>query len=70
MLEQSITSPGCDLWALGVIIYQMLTGYVPFKSHQEWQTFHLIINVEFSYPEDIDPVAKDLINNLLKRDPN
>jgi serine/threonine protein kinase len=27
------------------------------------------MNVEYSFPEDIDPVVKDLISHLLVKDP-
>ena len=28
-----------DIWALGCIIFQMITGDVPFKAQHEFQTF-------------------------------
>lgn len=46
----------------------MLTGTVPFKASQEWLTFQQIINVEYTFPEDFDPLAKDLIQRLLVKD--
>lgn len=61
MLEKSISSPGADMWALGVILYEMISGTVPFKSTQEWQTFQLIINVDYEFPRGFDPLAKDLV---------
>ena len=70
MLEKSMSSVGSDLWALGVIVYQMVCGDFPFKASQEWQTFQQIINVEYQIPDDFDPVARDLIENLLLKDPS
>lgn len=46
-----------------------MTGKLPFKSTQEWQTFQLIINVEYKFPSDFDPVVKDLVEKLLIKEP-
>jgi len=36
MLMENISSPAGDFWALGIIIYQMLTGDVPFKAQHDY----------------------------------
>lgn len=54
-----------DLWAIGCIIYQMLVGKPPFKGSTEYQTFELIKNREFTFPENFIPTARDIVNKLL-----
>eukprot|EP01114_Cavostelium_apophysatum_P008622 TRINITY_DN2123_c0_g1_i1.p1 TRINITY_DN2123_c0_g1~~TRINITY_DN2123_c0_g1_i1.p1 ORF type:complete len:677 (+),score=141.54 TRINITY_DN2123_c0_g1_i1:144-2174(+) len=69
--EDPFASKASDLWALGVIIYQMLVGKLPFKGETQFQTFEKIKKREFSFPSE-DPLsdaAKDLINQLLTIDP-
>ena len=39
MLSCSISGPYTDLWALGVIVYQLFNGEVPWKSNQEFVIF-------------------------------
>jgi serine/threonine protein kinase len=42
MLQGNISGPFTDLWALGCIIYQCLTGELPFNAKQEYQLFQQI----------------------------
>jgi len=54
-----------DLWGLGCLIFQMLTGTPPFRDGSEYLTYQKIANIEFSFPDEFPPAAKDLVNRLL-----
>lgn len=50
-----------DLWALGVIIYEMAVSEKTFKAKNSHDVFSMIMNMEVSYPSNMDPDIKDLI---------
>jgi len=64
-------SKSSDLWALGIIVYQLLTGKVPFKGETAYKTFESIKKGEFQFPVDyeISSNAKDFIKQLLTLKP-
>jgi serine/threonine protein kinase len=65
----SVLVNSSDLWALGCIIYQMITGRPPFRGLSEFLIFQKISAGQFTYPKGFPEVAKDLINKLLVLDP-
>jgi len=65
MLEDRSYSYASDLWALGVMLYQFLTGKTPFKGKSQEESFELVKIGQFEQPNDIDPIALDLINKLI-----
>ena len=69
MLNNSSSGPFTDLWALGVIVYQILTGEVPWKGSKDFVIFQQIIKREVSFPNNMAPEAVDLIDELLKLNP-
>uniref|UniRef100_A0A8D0BHX0 non-specific serine/threonine protein kinase n=1 Tax=Salvator merianae TaxID=96440 RepID=A0A8D0BHX0_SALMN len=64
-----------DMWATGVILYILLCGFPPFRSHErDQEELFQIIQIghfEFLSPywDNISAVAKDLISRLLVVDP-
>lgn len=63
----------CDMWAIGVITYILLSGYPPFNADTEMQLFNKIRTCDFEFIEedwkDISSDAKSFIMKLLQPDP-
>lgn len=59
-----------DLWSLGVLCYEFLTGKPPFESDSYDDTYIRISKALFTIPEYVSNEAKDLIKKLLVVDPN
>ncbi|KAJ4833984.1 Phototropin-1 [Turnera subulata] len=60
-----------DWWALGILLYEMLYGYTPFRGKTRQKTFANILHKDLKFPSSI-PVslnAKQLMYRLLHRDP-
>jgi len=57
--------PASDLWAIGCIVYQMLSGMPPFQSQSEYLIFQKIQKLEYSFHEGFNQAAKDLVKKFL-----
>ncbi len=59
-----------DVWALGVTIFYLLTGEVPFIADSHIALFRTIEKGEYEYPSGIElpAEAKDLIDKMLRVD--
>lgn len=64
----------CDLWAVGVMTYILLSGTPPFNGRNEVEVFNKIRCCDYEFPDKewsyISQDAKDFIFKLLQPDPN
>lgn len=57
----------CDMWALGIVIYQMVYFKFPFSVQSKQEMKKEILDLNFSYPgSEFD----EIIRGLLVRDPS
>lgn len=59
-----------DLWALGCIIYQMISGLPPFHAESEYLIFRKIVQRDLHFPDGFNKIAKDLVQRLIQIEPN
>ncbi|KAK4886165.1 hypothetical protein RN001_002436 [Aquatica leii] len=62
-------SQQCDVWAIGVIMYMLLSGNLPFYSDHEANLTAMICNEELSYTFTSTPEAIDLMTKMLNKNP-
>ncbi|VDC01985.1 unnamed protein product [Peniophora sp. CBMAI 1063] len=72
VLEGKWYSYGAELWSVGVILYMMLTGRVPYKATKNDRKTQLqvLMTKRLTFVDgELDRWAEDLIRGLLRRDP-
>ena len=59
-----------DIWSCGIILYTMLVGDLPYADSKEKIIYQNIMTHDYYYPETMSDNAVDLIEHMLKINPN
>jgi len=57
-----------DIWSLGVLMYEFITGRPPFEKEGQQETMNQICLVKYRCPYDMSNEAKDLLSKCLVKD--
>lgn len=69
MLKRLEHDHNVDLWCIGVMMFELITGKLPFNTSSKVALEDSIIRVKINWPTDIDVQARDLISRILKYQP-
>lgn len=58
-----------DWWSFGVLMYEMLTGNLPFHGSSRQETMNQILRTKLGMPDNLSPEAQSLLRVLFKRNP-
>ena len=65
------TTSAIDVWAIGIMAYSMIYGFLPFYNSNEKELIKSIRTDKVKFPSGvpITPLGKDMIKAMLEKDP-
>lgn len=69
ILDRTGHGTAVDWWALGMVLYEMLTGLPPWYTRNRQKLFDRVRNAPLTFPDEVSLNARSLISGLLTRNP-
>ena len=71
IIDKGYSGFSADIWSLGVLLYAMVQGTVPFKAANIVDLHKLILGGDFEFPvESVSNEVKDLIRKMIVLEPS
>ncbi len=70
MIKESGHDHNLDIWCIGILMFELLTGNIPFQGSDQQSLNGNILKNKIVWPRDMDLSAKDLISKILKTEPS
>lgn len=69
LLAERYIGPPVDVWSMGVILYALLCGHLPWCGETQSEITHNSIRGNYEEPETLSPSVRDLIRKMLTPSP-
>ncbi|XP_046858995.1 RAC-alpha serine/threonine-protein kinase-like [Xenia sp. Carnegie-2017] len=69
VLEDNDYGRSVDWWGVGIVMYEMMCGRLPFYSRDHEVLFELILTEDVKFPQRLTDLAKSVLGGLLEKNP-
>lgn len=66
-IDKQVFTPACDVFALGVVLYEMLTGTPPVQGKNPLETLYRLVNDTFAPPSRANPEVDERLDRIVMR---